>query len=136
MASVKFKHGEESLLRHFYRADLLHALLAFLLLLEKFTLTRDIAAITFCGHILAHSLDGLAGYDFGTDSCLDGDIKLLTRYQLLEFLTHAAAESHGIIHMGERRERVDTLAVEQDVKFHELAHTEIMQMIVKRRIPL
>ena len=58
-ASVELQHGEEGFLRHFDRAYLLHALLAFLLFLQKFALTRDVAAVALGGHVLAHGLDGL-----------------------------------------------------------------------------
>ena len=39
MESVELEHGEECLLRHFDGTDLLHTLLAFLLLLKQFALT-------------------------------------------------------------------------------------------------
>lgn len=97
-------------------ADLLHALLAFLLLLEELALTRDVAAVALGCHVLAHGLDGLPGYDFGSDGRLDGYVKLLARYQFLEFFAHAASESHGIVGMRESRQGIYTLAVEEDVE--------------------
>src|SRR5687768_12848604 len=42
---VHLEHGEEGLLRDLDPADLLHALLAFLLLLEEFLLARRVAAV-------------------------------------------------------------------------------------------
>src|SRR6478752_4495457 len=46
--------GEKRLLRNVDAADRLHALLAFLLLGPQFSLARDVAAVTFGGHVLAH----------------------------------------------------------------------------------
>ena len=64
---------------HFYRADLLHALLAFLLFFEEFSFTRYITAVALGSHILADGLDSFAGNDFGTDSSLHGNVELLSR---------------------------------------------------------
>src|SRR5262245_57699663 len=58
---VEVEHGEERLLRDFDRADLLHALLALLLLLEQLPLARDVAAVALGEHVLPLGLDRLAG---------------------------------------------------------------------------
>ncbi len=47
------KRRDERLLRHFHVAEHLHALLAGFLLLQQLTLTRDVAAIALCQHVLA-----------------------------------------------------------------------------------
>src|SRR5439155_7118940 len=54
------QHGEKGLLRNFHGADLLHPLLALLLLLEQLPLARDVAAVALREHILAPRLHGLA----------------------------------------------------------------------------
>lgn len=131
VGSVEFEHGEEGFLRDFYGANLLHALLAFFLLLEEFALSGDVAAVAFCGHVLAHGLDGLAGDNFRSYGCLNSDVELLTRYQLLELLTHAASESDGVVDMGEGREGVDALAVEENIELDELRLTEVVDMVVE-----
>ena len=46
------KNREESFLRDLDRADLLHAFLAGLLLFEQLLLTRNIAAVALCQHVL------------------------------------------------------------------------------------
>src|SRR5450755_4914737 len=51
------QHREKSLLRNLDLADLFHALLAGLLLLEQLALARDVAAVAFGQHVLAHRLD-------------------------------------------------------------------------------
>ena len=84
--SVKFQHGEESLLRHFHVANLLHSLLSALLLLEQFALTRHVAAIAFGRNVLAHLAHRFAGNDLGADGSLHGDLKHLARDVFLELL--------------------------------------------------
>ena len=69
---VQFEHSEEGLLWHLHVADFLHALLASFLLLEQFSLTADVAAITFCSYVLAHLFHRFASYDFGSDGRCNG----------------------------------------------------------------
>ena len=114
--SVELEHSQKCFLRHLDRTDLLHAFLTLLLLLQQFAFTGYVASITLCGHILTHSLDGFTRYDLGADSCLNGYIKLLTRYQLLQLLAHAAAKPHCIVGMSEGRQSIDTFAVEKYIE--------------------
>src|SRR5919107_596439 len=62
-AALDAQGREESLLRDFHAADLLHAALALLLLLQKLLLTRDVSAVALGGDVLAVGADRLAGYD-------------------------------------------------------------------------
>src|SRR5436305_3825834 len=73
------QHGEERLLRHLDGADLLHPLLALLLLLEQLALARDVAAVALREHILALGLHGLARDHARADRRLDGDVEELPR---------------------------------------------------------
>src|SRR5204862_7592556 len=73
------EHAQERLLRHLDPADLLHPLLAFLLLLEQLALARDVAAVALGDHVLAHGLDRLARDDLRADRGLDRDPDLLPR---------------------------------------------------------
>ena len=50
---VAAEHGQEGLLRDVDVADLAHAALALLLLLEELALARDVAAVALGGHVLA-----------------------------------------------------------------------------------
>ena len=118
--SVKLKDSEECLLRHLDATDLFHALLTFLLFLKEFALTRYVTAVTFGSHVLADSLDGLTRNYLGSNRSLDSDVKLLTRDELLQFFAHAAAECDRVVDMGQCRQCVDTLAVEQDVELDKL----------------
>ena len=77
---AELEHGEERLLGDLDAADLLHAPLALLLLLEQLALARDVAAVALGHHVLAEGLDGLAGDDrsrrsaawIGTSYCWRG----------------------------------------------------------------
>ena len=81
--SVEFENGKEGRLRDFNVADLTHTLLSPLLLFKEFTFTGNITAVAFGCYIFTHSLDRFASNNFGANSCLDGNLKLLTRNQLL-----------------------------------------------------
>ena len=133
---IELQNGQERLLGHFDRSDLLHALLSFFLFFEQFALARDIAAVALCRHVLADSLDGLASDDLGSDSRLHGDVELLAWYQFLQFLAHTAAECHGIVDVRECRQRIYAFAVEEYVEFDELALAEVVDMVVERRVTL
>ncbi|WP_441239430.1 hypothetical protein [Bradyrhizobium sp. 930_D9_N1_4] len=50
------------LLRDVDLAELPHLLLAFFLLLEKFALTRDVAAVAVRGDVLAQRAEGMVAY--------------------------------------------------------------------------
>src|SRR5271157_306996 len=73
------EQGEKRLLRNLNASDLLHPFLAFFLLLEELAFPGDVAAIAFCGDILAQRLDALPRDDFGPDTGLDGDLEHLAR---------------------------------------------------------
>src|SRR5690606_19868591 len=90
--SVELKYCQESLLRHLHVANLAHSLLALLLFLKQFSLPGDVTAVAFCGHILADCLDCFAGNYLGSDGCLYGNVKLLSRYQFAQLFAHPAAE--------------------------------------------
>src|SRR5439155_1284363 len=82
-ALADFEHRQECLLGDIYATDSLHALLAFLLFFQQLTLARDVAAIAFGEHVLAHGRDGFAGDDFGSNGCLNGDFEHLPGDQFL-----------------------------------------------------
>ena len=82
MVLADFQYRKESLLRNFHIANLFHTLLTFFLLVEKFALTRDVAAVAFGGNVLAEGFDGASRYDFGADGGLDGYVELMSWYQI------------------------------------------------------
>ena len=129
--AVKFEDGKEGFLRHLHVADLLHAFLASLLLLEQFALAADVASVTFGSDVLADLLDGLAGDNLASDCGLYGDVELLTGKEFLEAFTHAAAEGDGVVDVGERGEGVDAFAVEEDVEADKFGGAEAGGVIIE-----
>ena len=99
---VKFQDCEECLLRHFHVTDLLHALLALLLLLKQLTLSAHVTSITLRRNVLTNTLDSFTGNDLSTYGCLNGNIKLLTWNQFLELLAHTTTERNGIVVVSKR----------------------------------
>src|SRR5688572_18686565 len=65
----------ERLLRDVDAADALHALLAFLLLLQQLALARHVAAVALGGDVLADRLDRLARDDLAADRGLQRDLE-------------------------------------------------------------
>src|SRR6202171_6086478 len=59
-SAIHLQRGNESLLRDVDLAELPHLLLAFLLLLQKFSFARDVAAVALCRHVLAQRTHGFA----------------------------------------------------------------------------
>src|SRR4051812_17197398 len=57
-SAIHLQCGNESFLRDVDLAELPHLLLAFLLLLQKFSFARDVAAVALCGDVLAQGADG------------------------------------------------------------------------------
>src|SRR5215210_8925753 len=95
---------EERLLRNLDAADLLHALLAFLLLLEQLALARDVAAVAAGDDVLAVGLDRLAGDDVRADRGLDRDVVLLARDLRLELLDHVAPDLVRLLAVHDHRQ--------------------------------
>src|SRR5687767_4381514 len=75
------QHRQERLLRNLHRADLLHAFLAFFLLVEELALARDVAAVALGQHVLAQRLHVLARDDMPADRRLHRHVEHLPRDQ-------------------------------------------------------
>ena len=112
---IPVQYGQERFLRNFYRTDLLHSFLSLFLFFQQFTLTGDIASITFRRHVFTDSLDRLTSDDLCAYRRLDSDIELLARDQLFQFLAHTTSESNAIIHVRQCRQSVYRLTVQQDI---------------------
>src|SRR6185437_9686593 len=82
---VDLERGDERLLRDFDLAELAHALLAFLLLLQKLALARHVAAIAFGGDVLAQRAHGLARDDLAADGGLDRHLNMCGGMSSLSF---------------------------------------------------
>src|SRR5690606_10821527 len=90
------EHGEESLLRDLDAANALHALLAFLLLLEQLALSRDVAAVALGEHVLAQRANALARHHAAADRGLDGDLEHLARDELAHLRRERTAAGVGV----------------------------------------
>src|SRR5699024_1038281 len=76
--------GDEGLLRHLDGADVLHPLLALLLLLQQLALAGDVTAVALREDVLPDGADVLPGDDPRADRGLDRHLELLARDELLE----------------------------------------------------
>src|SRR6187397_3367428 len=90
-SAIHLQRGNESFLRDVDLAELPHLLLAFLLLLQKLALARDVAAVALGGDVLAQRADGFARDDLAADRGLDRDLEQVAGDEVLEALAHAAA---------------------------------------------
>ena len=102
---IQLKHSHEGGLGHFDIADLAHALLALLLLLQQLALTGDVSSVALGKHVLAHGLDGLTGDNLGPDGGLNGYLELLTGNQVLKLLAYTPAEIIGPVPVERPRTR-------------------------------
>src|SRR5579884_2762107 len=118
------EYGEERLLRHLDRADLLHPLLPRLLLLEQLALARDVAAVALREHVLAPRLHRLARDHARPDRGLDRDVEELARDLLLQLLDEQLAALVGAVAVQDQRERVDRLVRHEHVDADEVAGAE------------
>src|SRR3989442_6374985 len=127
---------QERLLRHLDLADLLHALLALLLLLEQLPLARDVAAIALGGDVLAHGLDRLPRDDAAADGRLDGDFIELPRNDAAELLGQRLALLVGLLPVHDDGQGVHGIAVEEDVELDHLRLAELQEVVVERGVAL
>src|SRR5699024_3612709 len=112
--------SDEGLLRHRDGTDVLHALLTFLLLLQQLALTRNVTAVTLGEDVLAQRADVLTRDDLRADGSLDRHLELLARDQVLELHGHLIAVVVSILAVHDRAERIDRLALQQDIHLHQI----------------
>src|SRR5581483_783331 len=94
-STIHLQGSDEGLLRDVDLAELPHLLLAFLLLLQKFSFTGDVAAVALRGDVLAQRAHGLARDHLAADRRLDRNLEHVRRDQLLHLLDHGAAAPFG-----------------------------------------
>src|SRR5581483_3246912 len=131
LLALDAEHGEEGFLRDLHRADLLHALLAFLLLLQQLALARDVAAIAFGQHILAQRFHRGAGDDLGADGRLDGDVEHLPVDHFLHALGEVAAAGEAVVAVHDRGQRIDLVAVDQHVEPDQVGGLEAHELVLE-----
>src|SRR6185312_43314 len=132
--SVYLQNCEERLLRDLDRSDLLHALLAFLLLLEQFALARDVATVALGEHVLAQRLDTRARDDLAAECSLDRHLEELARNEILELVGDLAAPLVRLVAMDDHGERIHWLAVDQHVELDEIALPVLEHLVIERRV--
>src|SRR5574340_560416 len=130
--AARLEHGEERLLRDLNAPDGLHPLLAGLLLLEKLLLARGVAPVALGGHVLAQRLDRLARDHLRSDRSLHGDVEHLARDQRAQLRRNLAAAVGGDRTVHHHRQRVDTLAVDQDVELDDVGRAKLAELVVER----
>src|SRR5436309_3431576 len=112
---VEVEHGKKGLLRHLHPADLLHPLLALLLLLEQLALAADVAPVAFREHVLPLRLHGLAGDHPRADRRLDRDVEHLPRDLLSQPLDEEPPPLVRRVAVQDQRERIHLLAADEHV---------------------
>src|SRR5438105_850458 len=132
---LNLQHREKRLLGDLDRADLLHALFPFALLLEQLAFAGDVAAVTLGRHVLAQRPDRLARDHFRPDRRLDHDLEQLARNQVLELFGDLAAPLIRLVLVNDDAEGVHSVAVEQHVQLHQLAGTVCQELVIERGIP-
>src|SRR6185369_1667689 len=131
---IHFEDGEKRFLRDLDPSHLLHALLAFLLLLEQLAFARDVAAITLRNHVLAERLDRLTRDHLVSNRSLNRNLKQLPRYQLLHLLRQRPALRCRSAAMQNQRQRIPRLARDQHVELHQIALPVTSQVVIERGI--
>src|SRR3989344_8721312 len=97
MLSLPPQNRQKRFRRNVHLAGLHHAFLAFLLLVEKFLLTRPVAAREVTRHVLAVRGDAVGRDDLAADRGLNFHRELLTRQGILERFADTPADALGLI---------------------------------------
>lgn len=79
---IQLEHAHKSTLGNFNITHLAHALLTFLLFLQKLLLSGNITTITLGKDILSHGFDGLSCNNLAPHRCLNRNLKKVSRYLL------------------------------------------------------
>src|SRR5438046_1652377 len=122
---------QESLLRNFDAADRLHSFLARFLFLEQLFLARHIAAVAFCQHVFTESLDRFARDDLRADRRLDRDVEHLPRNQRTHLRCDFASPMDRNRAMHHHRQRVDTLAVDQNIELDDIRRAKLPEFVIE-----
>src|SRR5688572_20836089 len=125
---------QECLLGNFHGAELLHALLPLLLLFEELALAGHVATVALGQHVLAQRLHGGARNDLAADRGLDRDLEHLARDQFLHLVHQLPAALVGAVAVDDHRQRVDAIAVDQQVEARQRRRLEMAELVVERRI--
>src|SRR5215470_6832296 len=102
---LDLQRRQKCFLRNLHFAQLLHALLAFLLPAQQLALARDVAAIAFGHDILAKGPYDLARDNAAADGSLNDNLEHLPRNEVFEAVAQLAPPVVGFITMDDGRQR-------------------------------
>src|SRR5687768_4109794 len=132
--SIHLQHGEERFLGDLHGADLLHALLSFLLLLEELPLSRDVTPVAFREHVLAKRLHRRTRDHLVADGRLDRHLEQLPRNELSQLVGDLPAVFVRLVAVDDHAERVYRVAVDQHVEPYEIALAIPEHLVVERGV--
>src|SRR5581483_9934682 len=89
--SLRFEHLNECLLWNVHFADAFHPFLPFLLFLQQFAFSGNVAAVAFRSYIFSQRRNRFPGDNFSADGRLDGHLIELTRNHFLELSCQLAS---------------------------------------------
>src|SRR5262245_30714437 len=131
---VRFEHREERFLRNLDLANLLHAFLALGPFRPQLAFARDVAAIAFGRDILAHGGDRFAGDDAAADRGLQGNFEKMLVNLAAKFSHQLAAALVCIRPVHDDRQRIDALAVHENIQPNQLGRAEAQQFVIHRAV--
>src|SRR3990172_7980044 len=134
LLALHLEYGEESLLRYFHGADLLHTLFACLLFLQQLSLARNVTAVALGKHILAQRLDRFPRDDMRSDRRLNRHVEHLPRDQLAHFRYKFAPAVDTVVPVNHERQRIHPLAVDEDVELDHVRGAILLELVVERSI--
>ena len=118
-------------MRDFDAADLFHPFFARFLFFQQFAFARDVAAVAFGQHVFAQGFHGGAGDDLVANRRLDGDFKHLPRDEFAHSFHQVAAAGLRVFAMDDDGERIDFVAVDEDVQADEARRLKAAEFVVK-----
>lgn len=126
-----FEDCHEGALRDVHLADFLHLLLALFLLFPKLPLSRDVAAIAFCGDVLRNGADGFTPDDLSADRSLDRDFEELLGNHFLEFRADGPPFGFRFRSMDQAGKCIDRFFIDADLQLYDIALAISVRFIVE-----
>ena len=116
--------------------EFLHTLFACGLLLEKFLLTRHIAAIQFCGHVFAERTDIFTSNDVSSERGLYRNFEHVGWNLFGKRLADLTTARDGLVLMHHTGEGIDDFSIQQDVHLNNGALLIAVRFIVHRSVAM
>ena len=132
---IQFQYGHKCFLRYLDISNLPHALFALFLFLKELLLTRDVTAIALGKDILSHCLDRLPCNHLAADCRLYRYLKKVSWYFILELLAHLPSPVIRRLLVHDKRQCVNLLLVDKNVKLDKLGLLVPFDVIVEGSVP-